>query len=318
MKAFPRLLLILAAFLAIFQSSSHAVVVDKIRAVVNDEIITQSEIDRILYPIYLRYKDIYNGKELDKKLNEATNEILNQLIDDKVLLSEARKQGILVSEEEIEYRVENLKSSLPAEESLEDILKRQNLTINDIRKQVKEQIMVERLLDMEIRRRIQILPQEAEIFYQNHLDEFKEEEQVLVSGILIRTKGERTKEQNLSLAVNLLHRLKKGEDFFAIAKNYSEGTNAEQGGDMGYVRKGQMIDEIDKALFKLGIGDISDLVETPLGYYIFKVYDKKKERTLPLSDARTQIIDAIYREKAEVKYGEWIKTLKKDAFISIK
>ena len=146
MKGFTRSFLILAILFSISNSSQlHATVIDKIKAVVNNEVITQSEIDRLLYPIYMRYKEIYHGGELEEKLAEASNEILNQLIEDRLLSSEAKKQGIKVDEKEIDQKIENLKSRFSGENSLVKMLHEQNLTIKDLRERYRNQIMIEKV-----------------------------------------------------------------------------------------------------------------------------------------------------------------------------
>lgn len=318
MKAFFTAVLLLTVIAISIPGQSQAALVDKIKAIVNNEVITQSEVDRLLYPIYLRYKDIYKGNKLNEKLEEASNEILDELIEDRLLLSEAKRLNIQADEEEVDDRIKQLKMRFSGEDDFNRMLSDQNLSIKDFRTRYREQIMVEKLIDREIRYQIQILPQEAESYYREHIDEFKEPEQVKVSSILVRLKSKRTPEQTLALVVNLLQRLQNGDDFYTLAKMYSEGTNAEGGGDMGYVRKGQMIDKIDKVIFNLKIGEFSDLVETSLGYHIFKVYDRKKGRIIPLAEARPRITDELYREKVEKKFAKWMKGLRENAFISIK
>ena len=318
MKGFVRLFLILAVFVISTTTNSQATVIDKIKAVVNNEVITQSEIDRRLYPLYNQYKNIYSGKELEKKLDDAGVGILNQLIEDRLILSEGKNQGIEATEKEIEHKIDEFKKSFDGEENMLKKLSEQNLTIKDIENMFKDRVIIEKIIDREVRTQIIILPQEIESYYEENTDKFKEPLQVKASTILIRTGSNRTQEETLSLTITLLNRLKTGQDFYTLAKNYSEGMNAEKGGDMGYVRKGQMIEQIDKVIFNLKVGEFSDLVKTSLGYHIFKVYDKKKERTLPLVEIRPQIMEAIYLKKTEVYFKKWLKDLRENAFISIK
>jgi len=318
MKGFTRLFLILTVFVISTTTNSQATVIDKIKAVVNNEVITQSEIDRRLYPLYNQYKNIYSGKELEKKLDDAGVEILNQLIEDRLVLSEAKNQGIEATEKEIERKIDEFRKSFDGEENMLKSLGEQNLTIKDLKNMLKDRVIIEKIIDREVRAQIIILPQEIESYYEENTDKFKESLQVKASTILIRTGSSRTQEENLSLAITLLNRLKTGQDFYTLAKNYSEGMNAEKGGDMGYVRKGQMIEQIDKVIFNLKVGEFSDLVKTSLGYHIFKIYDKKKERTVPLVEIRPQIMEAIYLKKTESYFKEWLKDLRENAFISIK
>ena len=318
MKVLSKILLILATATLFNSSQTQAALIDKIKAVVNNEVITQSEIDRLLYPIYTGYHQIYNAEELKKKLEEASEDILNQLIEDRLILSEAKRLNVTVEEGEIDKKIEELKSDFPGEKGLLKTLHEQNLTIKDLRDRFRNQTMIEKAIDLQIRSRIQILPQETENFYRSHIDRFKQPERVKVSSILIRLKGERAPEESFVLATEILNRLKDGEDFYTLAKNYSEGMNAERGGDMGYVSRGQMREEIDKIIFGLNIGEFSDLVKSSLGYHIFKSYDKRKQRVIPLLEAQGRVLEAIYRKKVEGKFREWIEGLRENAFISIK
>jgi len=103
-----------------------------------------------------------------------------------------------------------------------------------------------------------------------------------------------------------------------LAKLYSQGANANEKGDFGFLEKGQMRDDFEKVIFALKPGEVSDPVKTDAGYYIFKVEEKKGSHEKSLSEARADIEDIIFREKAQKRYQEWVAKLKRDAFIQIK
>jgi len=120
------------------------------------------------------------------------------------------------------------------------------------------------------------------------------------------------------LAQDISKRLKEGCDFAGLAKVYSAGPGASEGGDMGYVKKGDLMPEIEKAVFNLKEGETSDIIQTKLGYHIFMVEGKKPARMLTISEARRDIEEAIFREKVNQKISGWVEGLKKNAYIAFK
>ena len=117
---------------------------------------------------------------------------------------------------------------------------------------------------------------------------------------------------------SLAAQLKEGKSFEEIAKSYSEGAEAKEGGDMGWVEKGQLLGEIDEKVFALNEGETTTPIMSSLGYHIFKVVEKEKFSVRPLVEVRDKIIDIIFREKLTQKLEGWITNLKKHAYISIR
>jgi parvulin-like peptidyl-prolyl isomerase len=299
---------------------SYAKILDKIIAVVNDEVITQSEIDSMLYPLYLQYSQIYKtDKEVYENLDKSRAEILKQLVHDKLILSEARKLEVTVSEEEIDERIEIVKKELADKgTSFEDLMKQQKLTSGDIRRKYREQIMIQKVIDRQVRRMIDIQPSEATIYYQDHIEDYAQPEQVAVYAIMIKLRSERTPIECRQLAADVRKMASEGRDFQELAKNYSEDSYRDAGGDLGFIRRGQLLKEIDSAIFFLKVGGISDVIETPIGYHIFKVYDRKEESIVPFEEVREKVHMAIYGTKVQKKFEDWLDELKSNAYISIK
>ncbi len=307
-------------FLFLIFDLSFARIVDKVVAVVNDEVITQSEVDRLLYPIYLQYKNIYKTEEeLYERLDDSRLEILNQLINDRLILCEAKKLEIEVGAKEIDDEIEEVKKGLHQKGmELEDLLRQQNLTPGDLRQRYKEQIMIQKVIDSEIRAKVDVQPSEVSNYYSAHVDEFTEPEQVAVYSILIRLKSKRTPLESRQLADDIHEMLLGGSDFKEFATNYSEGPYRKEGGDLGYVKRGTLLKEIENVIFFLKTGEISDVIETPIGYHIFKVYDRIDEKVLPFEEARQKVLQTLYQKKAEKRFKLWVEKLKSNAYISIK
>jgi peptidyl-prolyl cis-trans isomerase C len=108
-------------------------------------------------------------------------------------------------------------------------------------------------------------------------------------------------------------RLRKGEDFAALAKEFSEGPSRGKGGDLGYFRRGQMVKAFEEAAFTLRPGEVSDIVETKFGYHLIKVIDKKPEKTMAYKDVKDRLGDYLKREKVQKEVRLYVEKLKEKA-----
>lgn len=290
--------------------------IDKIVAVVNDEVITQSDINNMLLPIYKEYKDLYTEQEIDDKMVEESRKILKQLIEDRLLLSEAKKRDIAVDDQKVNQQLNKIKSAFSSEEDFLRSLKEQNISIKELKDIYRRNIMVSKLVDMEVRNKIHVTPVEIANYYNYHIDKFKEPSKIRLYHILIKdTPGsDEAKEK----AQQVVQKLKLGADFEQMARVYSEGPNGEDGGDMGYVEKGQMLPEIDKVIFGMKESEISDPVKTDIGYHILMVKDITPPREKQLEEVSDMIGEIIFRKKFNQKLDEFLNRLRENAYISIK
>lgn len=309
----------LAFTCVVISQSAPAGVVDKIVVVVNNEIITQREIDVLLIPIYEQYRSQYKGEELIRKLEMAREDILKQLIEDRLILSESKKQNIAVEEKEIDSRMESIKKSVGSEAELEKMLNDQNLTLNELRDRYKEKIMIRKLIDQKVGARIIITPLEVKNFYNDHKEEFLQPEEIRLRSILIRPKPEQGGDAGaLQVMRDIMKRLKEGCDFEGLAKQYSDAPEASQGGLMGYIKKGDLMPQIENVVFGMKEGDITGIIKSTLGYHVFKVEEKKERRMKELPEVRQDIEEYLYRSKANQKLKGWIDSLAKSAYIEFK
>lgn len=308
----------LALLSGAISSLSYCEVVDKIVVVVNNEIITQREIDRMAGPVYEQYRALYYGDELVKKVEEARLGIINQLIEDKLILSEAKRLNIEVTDDEVELRVNDIRKHFNSKEDFEAALLEQGLMLKDLRARYREQIMTRRLIDQRIGSRITISPSEVSDYYNKHLNEYIQPEEIRLRNILIRPRSGLEPAKALALAKEVLRRLSEGGDFAGLAKEYSEGPNAKEGGLMGYIKKGDLLPEIEAIVFNLKEGELSGVVQTSLGYHVFKVEEKRPRKTNDLSEVRHDVEEAIFKEKVRGKLKGWIEGLKKNAYIAFK
>lgn len=318
MKKFAVLILLYAVLL--FPACLKAEIVDGIVAVVNNEVVTQAELNAILLPLYTQYKSTYSDEELLMKIDEAKKNILYQLIEDKLILQEAHKIGMPATDEEVAERLEQIKSQFSSSQEFKSALASQGLTVVDLKEKYREQIMIKKMVNREVRSRVSVTPIEIALFYEKNEDDFNLPAQVKVMTIMIR-KSEADPESNTdSLKKIKMIELKiaEGEDFAKLAREYSQDPSAVDGGDMGYIGKGQMMKKIDEVIFSLQPGEISETIETPVGYHVFKIVEVKEAGAESFDEARMQIENYLFQEKAKERFDEWMTNLKENAYISVK
>ncbi len=318
----PLYIAVLSFLYVLFSAGVHdakAAVVDKIVVVVNNEIITQREIDVMLAPVYAQYRAMYKDEELIRKLEEVREDIIKQLIEDRLILSEAKKQNITVEDKEVNARIEEIERKVGSEKELENMLGQQNLTLNELRARYKEKIMIRKLIDQKVGANIIITPLEVKNYYNDNKDKFLQPEEIQLMQILIKLKeAPGVREEALRTMREILKRIKEGCDFAGLAKEYSDGPYASDGGLMGYVKKGDLMPQIEEIVFNLKDGESTGIIQSSLGYHIFKVEERKARRIKDLPEVRQDIEEYLYREKANQKLKGWIDSLAKSAYIEFK
>jgi len=295
-------------------------VIDKIVAVVGTNLITQSDLERTLFPIYGEYRQRYEGEELARKMDEARREILNQMIDEKVIINAASDSDIEVSDQEVDEKIEEVKQRFNSEEEFIEAMNRQNLTLRSLKKDYREEILKSKLIDAEVKGNMNISFKEVNDYYQDHLNDFIEPEKVKAEAILIKPAEDTPEdwEEALAKANEIFSELEGGASFENLAKQYSDDVSASQLGDMGFIDKGYMTKEIDEVLFSLTPQELSQPVKTKLGYYIFKAETKEPRTVTSLKEAEIKIKSILFVQKFNERFKKWITGLKEDAYISIK
>ncbi len=293
-----------------------AATLDKVIVVVNGETITQGELDAACEVMRQRLEANLTGDALTKEVEKSRKEILNRMIEEKLVLSAAKKKKIEVSDEEVELKMKDVKARFGSEDKFYEILKDEGISVNELKQNYADQIRVAKMVEMEVRKKIVVTPADIAEYYRVHKEDFREPEQVRLKNILIRPGENLSDDEALALAEKILGFLKAGENFDELALKYSKGPNADRGGDLGLARRGQMLKQIEDVVFNLNSGDLSGVIKTSLGYHIFKVEEKRPERIKELNEVKDEIEKVIFAEKGKKQYNIWIEQLKKDSFIS--
>jgi len=321
---FPLFLSVL--FLALMLPLAHAAeeeLLDRVVAVVNDEVITQAELDTFLRPVFEQYSKEYSGEELTKAMYEVRQKILSQMIEDKLVYQEAVAQGIEIKDEEVEKEFQEFKARMEKPEELDAMLEREGLTMKSLRERLKKQAMVRQLQDREIRSKVVVSPTEVEAFYKSNPEKFKTKERVRVRSLTVKKSDEsRAKgitDEKAKQRIELLQqKVKLYRDFDQIVRDFSEDSLAKDEGLGDWVERGAMIESVDAVIFSTPVGKLTGVVETPIGYHIFRIEAKEPETTRTFEEVKDQISGYLFQQESNARFKDWMEEVKKAAYISIK
>ncbi|MDP2943816.1 MAG: SurA N-terminal domain-containing protein [Candidatus Omnitrophota bacterium] len=277
---------------------------DKIVAIVNREIITQKDLDDFMNFMYLQLSAKYQGKELEDKMNGVKPDLLNRLIEDKLILEEAKKENIQVDEARVKAKISEIKSNYPSEAEFQDALVKQGLTQADIEKRIREQLLIFEIIDLQIRKKIIVSPKEVTDFYEEHKEEFVQPETRRVNSLITK---------NEVLANKVISSLGQGADLDKISKEYSLELN-----DLGAVKKGQLVKEIEDVIFNMDAGSISQAIKVGDAYYIFKLQEILPLKKYNLVEVQEEIYYRLYELKMQEGLTRWLEDLRKKAYVEIK
>jgi len=286
-------------------------------AVVNGTVITRSALDRDLLVILKRFKS--SGRELqESQLPAIKQEVLENLINRTLLSQESVKQGIKIDDTLIKKQLADMKKRYDNPADFEKNLKEANLTEKDLKEQIRLGLAIQQLIDQKFVQKMTITDQEAKTYYDANLQRFSQPEQVKASHILIKAEQDADKAKTLEAKEKIemiQKRVKKGDDFAALAKEFSEGPSAPKGGDLGYFGPGRMVKPFETAAFKMEPGEVSDIVKTRFGYHLIKVMDKKPAKQVTFEEVQDKLQQFLKQQKVQKEVEAYIKQLKESAKI---
>jgi peptidyl-prolyl cis-trans isomerase C len=284
---------------------------------VNGEAIARNDLEKAIKNVEGRARQPVPAAERDR----IYRGVLDQLVAYRLLTQESRSRKIDVPEADVEARMAQIKQQFPSEDVFKQSLVQQNMTIEQLREDAKNDMRVAKMLEGEVNTAVAVQPQDVTAFYEKNPDKFKQGERVRASHILIRTPQNadpKTKEEARTKAVGVLNDVKAGKDFGELAKQHSQDPgSAGNGGDLGYFGQGQMVGPFEQAAFALKPGAVSDVVETPFGFHIIKVADRQAARSVPLEEARPQIEQFLQNQQRQQKTEAFINSLKAKSKVEI-
>jgi peptidyl-prolyl cis-trans isomerase C len=273
-------------------------------AMVNGKKITMEEFQRNVDMVKSGYAEM--GFFLEgPQLQEFKKKILNSLIEKELLLQESENKGIVIDPAVIEKEIDEIKSSFPDETGFEEKLREMGYTIDFVRNDIRIGMAIEKLVEQELAEKTEVSSTEIKSFYDSNIENFKTPEQVKARHILVNHEsGAKKKIENIKAEIA------EGSDFAMLAEKHSACPSGQNGGDLGYFSRGQMVEAFEEAAFGLQAGEVSDIVETRFGFHIIKVEDRRPEETKSFEEVKAGIEQKIRRQNAAAKMPQFIETLK--------
>jgi peptidyl-prolyl cis-trans isomerase SurA len=340
MKRLPLILIVLACAPAFAAGQ----VVEEIIARVNNQIITRSEFARSKDQLRDEIKT-QDPNNADKLYSEREKDVLRDLIDQQLLLDKGKDLGITADTDLIKQLDQMRKDmKLDSMEALEKEAEKQGVSWEDFKQTQRNQIITRKVIGEEVGGHLSISKEEAQKFYDEHKDQMQQPEAIRLSEILITPKAAPTPAPNAdpntpsggqtpldeaakqaadaaalsaaeAKAKDVEKQLKDGAPFDEMAKKYSDGPSAADGGALGIFERGKLAKELEDRTFAMKAGEITDVIRVKQGYAILKVEDHQMAGVPSLKDAMPRIQDALYYQKLQPALRAYLTKLREDAYV---
>src|ERR1700676_343104 len=304
---------------------ANAKTVEEIIARVNNEIITRSELDKARASAEDDAKQECDGKctpeQLKTDIEDRQKNTLRGLIDQSLLVQRGKDMSINVEPEVIkkldQIRTQNKIDSM---EDLEKAVSSQGTNWEDFKNNIRTGLLTQRVINSEVGSHITVGKEEVEKFYNEHKAQFVRPEQVALREIEVSTQGKTEAElpDLKKKAETALKRVQDGEDFGEIAKRFSDGSTAKQGGFLGVYKRGELSKELEDVVFKMKKNGLTDIMDTKQGYLILQVLERYEEGQQPLNKVENEINERLYSERMEPAMRAYLKTLREQSYVVIK
>ena len=292
----------------------------KVVARVNGQPIYEDALTPFVKKEMKKYKKYSVQRDTTKIEKHLQKKALAKVIERELLYQESQKIKIEGIEEKIAERMKKAQEKYESNEEYASYLKTKGLTEQDIRESIRGSIQIDEYLKMKGIREPEVPEEEIKAYYNRSKKSFQRDESIMASHILIMVKEEATaeeREEAKAKAEKIRKEIGAGGDFAEMAKKHSEEARAPDGGDLGYIKRGYMPSEFDKAAFALKEGTVSEVVQTKHGYHIIKVMDKIPEGVAPYEEVRDFIGKFLQGQLAKKNYYSHVKELRSKAEIEI-
>jgi peptidyl-prolyl cis-trans isomerase SurA len=320
--SFLKLFLFLGIFFCFLPAASgEGVVIDRVVAVANREVITQSELDQA-------EQTLKRERALPKEGEAALpfslqRDLLTQLIEKRLILQEAKKKGVRLSDSEMELAFRDIeeRNHFPNRDAFKQAIAQENLSWEQYAKDLENQLLLLKLMNREIDSHIVLTAGEIQAYYDTHPEKFKLPEKIRLKQVLLRLPENPSKEEverQRQKAEKVLSEARSGEDFTRLVQEYSDGPEKRQGGDLGYFHKGELAQEIDQAVFGLNEGSVTPIIKSSLGFHLFKIQELKESGRQPFEKVKKEIEDQLLGDKREGLRKKWLEELWSRSFVEVK
>jgi len=316
--------LLAAPGLSAQSKSDKSVVVEEIVARVNNDIITFSDFQKADATLHQEImQDCQNCPQdkLETLYRERAKDLLRDLIDQQLLIQRGKDEGISV-EADVIKRLDDVRkqNNLASLDDLEKAVEGEGLSWEDYKSQIRNSLLTQKVIQQEMNSRIIIGNDEAQKYYDEHKQDFVRPEQVVLAEISLSTE-KKTPEEIAAIqrkAEDYYNRIVKGEDFFEIAKRYSEGVTGKQGGEIGTFKRGELSKQLEDATFSLEKGGITPPIQTKTAFLILKVLDHFQSGQQPYEKVREEIMNRIYMQKMQPAMRDYLAQLREQSYVMVR
>lgn len=274
-------------------------------ATVNGEVLSKADFEHELQRELSSMEGV--TPQSPDQLDVARRTLLDTLVERMVLLQAARAANIVVTPEEVDRDVLRISSDYPAE-GFEEALAQGKLSMAELKQRTQTMLAIQKLFQSQVYARAGVTEDEITDYFNAHSEVFQQPEQVHALQIVVK---------GLDDAKKVQQQLRSGKKFQDLARKYSLSADAKVGGDLGFFPRGVMPPAFDEHCFKLGVNQVSDVVETEFGYHLFKVVEKKPAEKKALIDVRGEIEQKLLQEKRANAQREYVKELRQKAVIKV-
>ena len=305
-------------------AQAKGTVVEEIVARVNNQIITRSDLqkaDASLHEEIARDCPNCPADKVSNEYKEKQKDLLRDLIDQQLLVERAKDMGIS-AETDLIKRLDEVRkqNNLASMEDLEKAVESQGIPWEDYKTQIRNGLLTQDVIRQQVGGRMDIGSDEVKKYYDEHKDQFTRPEQVELGEIFLSTEGKSPEEIAAvrTKADDLHSRVVKGENFVEIAKRYSEGTTAKDGGDLGRFERGQLSPQLEDAVFKMDRNGVTDVIQTKTGFEVLKVLNHFDAGLQPLDKVEGEITNRLYSQKMEPALRNYLGELREESYVLVK
>jgi peptidyl-prolyl cis-trans isomerase SurA len=316
------ILLIVPALTCLGQTKS--VVLEEVIARVNNEVITRSDLARARTQLQTEAQQDCpkcTAQEISQKVAGEDKNVLRDLIDNSLLVQRAKDMGVNV-ETDVVKRLDDIRvqNNIPSMEELEQQIDKSGVSFEDFKSNIRNQLLQQEVIRHEVGSKLILDHAQVQKYYDEHKQEFVRPEQVIVREIFVSTEGKQETEIPAlrKKADDLLQRVKNGEDFGELAKHFSDGSTAKQGGDLGRFQHGQLAANIEQMVFALQRNQTTDVIPTKTGFDILQVQEHYAAGQQPADKVENEIMDKLYNEQLRPALRDYLETLREDSYVNVK
>ena len=292
-------------------------VTDRVVAVVNNDAITLGELQEAI----VAFRQENRGRQTTSD-DELGRQFLQRLIETRLQLQEADREKVLVEDSEVEEELgQRLKRLGTADRTdVEALLKAQGLTMDAVRKRVRESLRVARVVRRKVTLRVSVTDQEVDRYLADNRDKLETGLSYHARHILVAPVGDSDAAwEGARIRAGMIHaELLGGADFGELARLHSKDASAKAGGDLGTLKRGELAPEIETHILRLEVGEISSPYRSRLGYHLFRLEARDSLAGEALHRAREQVRDILFRQKFEARLDAWVKEIRQRAVIEVR